>query len=184
MKKSGAIIRRATRDDVAFVAECVLASVDLYDFKEESIEKDIAELVCGREDTLYSYRNAEIAVLDGVPAGCLVSYDGASYLEARRLTFKYFRDAGRSMDESEMETGPGEYYLDSMAVKPEFRGLGIGLELLWNAVRRAQEEGFERITLLVSKDKPELRKYYSRLGFIPKTDIYAFGESFLKMSHE
>lgn len=51
-------IRPAEREDAEFVSQCVLAAVNLYDFINDSIEKDVALLVCGQDDTLYSWRNA------------------------------------------------------------------------------------------------------------------------------
>lgn len=102
------IIRPATIDDVSFVAQCVLASVGLYDFREDSVEKDIAEDACRRDDTLYSWRNARIAAIENTPVGCMVSYSGEYYSDARERTFNLFRDVGRSMDDTEMETGPGD----------------------------------------------------------------------------
>ena len=77
-------IRDARVEDVRLVSDCVLASVDLYDFIHDSVGKDIALAVCGMDDTLYSYRNARVAEVGGMPTGCLVSYDGSIYAEARK----------------------------------------------------------------------------------------------------
>lgn len=174
-------IRAATPDDIAFVAQCVLASVDLYDFQHESIEGAIAMRVCSMDDTLYSWRNARIAVLDGIPAGCLISYDGGTYHENRERTFACFREAGRPMDDSEEETGPGEFYLDSMAIRPEFRGYGIGHRLMQDGISMGQKKGFTRFSLIVECNKPDLRDYYAQLGFKPDKELFAFGEQYLKM---
>ncbi len=175
------LIRQATREDVPFVAQCMLASVDLYDFKHESVENEIALKVCSLDDTLYSWRNARIAEVGEVPAGCLISYDGGTYLENRERTFRYFREAGRSMDDSEEETGPGEFYLDSMAVRPEFRGYGIGHCLIKDAISAGRNLGFSRFSLIAECSKPDLRCYYAELGFKEDREIHAFGEKYLKM---
>lgn len=176
-------IRPATVEDVPFVAQCVLASVDLYDFKEESIENSIAMKVCGMEDTIWSWKNARIATVGGRLAGCLVSYDGAAYPEGRKRTFKLFAEAGRPMDDTETETGPGEYYIDSVAVKPDFRGLGIGRIMLKDGIARAASEGISKVTLLVECSKPSLREYYAAIGFVPEREINAFGDRYLKMAY-
>lgn len=176
------VIRQATPDDIPFVAACVLAAVDLYDFKEESIENGIALTVCSQDDTLYSWRNARIAYVHETAVGCLVSYDGAIYPEGRRRTFKYFEDAGRPMDDTEPETGQGEYYLDSMAIRPAFRGYGIGLYLMKDAIQTARRKGFSKVSLIVELSKPDLREYYAELGFAPDHELYAFGDRYLKMA--
>ena len=174
-------VRQATREDIPFVAQCVLASVDLYDFMEDSIEKDIALKVCSLDDTLYSWRNARIATVEGIAVGCLISYDGGIYPEGRKRTFKYFADAGRPMDNSEAETGPGEYYLDAMAIRPAFRGYGIGHVLMHDALDIAKARGIKKISLIVECSKPELRAYYAQLGFIPERELDAFGKRYLRM---
>ncbi|MDO5442450.1 MAG: GNAT family N-acetyltransferase [Bacteroidia bacterium] len=178
----GVFIRPASIEDVPFVAKCVLASVDLYDFSDDSsIEKGLAEKVCGLEDTLYSYRHARIAEVDGSVAGCIVSYDGAIYAEARKRTFRIFAEAGRAMDDTENETEAGEYYLDSMAILPAYRGGGIGHALMKDAVAEARENGFSRFSLIVECSKPTLQEYYSQLGFKPIKELFAFGDRYLKM---
>lgn len=178
------LLRDAVEDDVRFVADCVLASVDLYDFVNESIEKDIALNVCGMDDTLYSYRNARIATVDGKAVGCLVSYDGAIYDESRAKTFQIFKDAGREMTDTGTETQEGEYYLDSMAILPEYRGFGIGHILLTDGIEKAKEKGIKSVGLIVEKSKPELQKYYSILGFKPVFEMRAFGDVYIKMTLE
>ena len=175
------IIRDAEARDVPFVAKCVLAAVDLYDFKEESIEKDIAERVCAREDTLYTYRHARIAEVDGEVAGCLVSYDGSAYAEARVITFAMFAEAGREIPETVIETGPGEWYLDSMAIAPEFRCFGLGHVLMQDALSMARERGIGKAALLVECSKPALRDYYARIGFEDERIVDAFGDKYIRM---
>ena len=175
------IIRPATIDDVSFVAQCVLASVGLCDFREDSVEKGIAEHACRRDDTMYSWRNARIAAIEGTPVGCIVSYPGEYYLDARERTFKIFRDAGRPMDDTEMETGPGEWYLDSMAIVPAFRGYGIGRLLIYDAIDSAIKNGYQQVALLAECDKPHLCDYYTEMGFMPEREMNAFGERYLKM---
>ena len=104
------MIRQATRNDVPFVAQCILAAVELYDFRNVSVEPDPAIKVCSLDDTLYSWHNARLAVVDGTAVGCLVSYDGAIYQETRKRTFSHFADAGRSMGSPETEPELRDYY--------------------------------------------------------------------------
>lgn len=175
-------IRYATPDDAPFVAGCVLAAVDLYDFRSPSVETDVAEKVCSMDDTLYSYRNARIACVDGTPIGCLVSYDGATYAAAREKTFRIFEEEGHTMPPTEMETGPGEWYLDSMAILPAFRGYGIGLHLMQDTIRLAAKAGARRIALIAEMSKPRLQAYYAELGFRQERELDAFGDKYIRMT--
>ena len=59
----------------------------------------------------------------------------------------------------------GEFYLDSIGVLPQFRGLGIGAMLLCEMTRMAHENGHEHVALIVDEDNPSAEKLYTRLGF-------------------
>jgi ribosomal protein S18 acetylase RimI-like enzyme len=63
------------------------------------------------------------------------------------------------------ERAVGAYYLNIVAVLPEFRGLGLGAALVRHAVSRAVEEGFDRIALATWGDDEHLMTFYRHLGF-------------------
>jgi ribosomal protein S18 acetylase RimI-like enzyme len=65
----------------------------------------------------------------------------------------------------EDETSAGEFYLDSLAVLPCFRGCGVGRALLSTACNRAFAAGHMRVGLIVDFDNPRAEKLYSSLGF-------------------
>lgn len=183
----GMTIRPAVSADVPLVAASVLAAVDLADLSRQVTVENTAEYstaleVCAREDTLFSYRNAVIVCLDGKSIGCLVSYDGALYQKAREITFRMFRERlGNENSSYDVETGPGEYYLDSLAILPEYRGRGIGLQVMQYAIDRAFAQGFRRVTLLTDSNAPHKERYYSNLGFKPLCRLHTFGSEFIKM---
>lgn len=67
---------------------------------------------------LYSARNTTIAELDGKPVGMLTAYDGSRYGTMRQVTMQLVKEhLGTEFPGMEDETVPGEYYLDSLAVK-------------------------------------------------------------------
>jgi ribosomal protein S18 acetylase RimI-like enzyme len=80
-----------------------------------------------------------------------------------------------------METGPGEFYLDSMAILSEYRGAGIGKKLMRDRVDYALSNGFQMVTLLVDKDKPHLQRYYESLGFAFSEEMFVFGSWYRKL---
>ena len=175
------LIRNASEEDIPFVAGCVLAAVGLYDFKTSSVETSTAEQVCGTDETLYSFRNARIATVDGTPIGCLVSYPGTIYESARKFTFSFFEKDGHKVAPTDTECFPDEYYLDSMAILPAFRGYGIGHILMQDGIRIAREKGFKKVSLIVESDRDNLAKYYASLGFAPEREIDAFGDRYTRM---
>ena len=62
------------------------------------------------------------------------------------------------------ETDASEFYLDTLAVLPEYRGRGIAAMLLKGAVDRAAACG-KPAGLLVDKENHRARKLYERVGF-------------------
>ena len=155
------IIRDARPEDAPFLAKCLIAGMHFYDFETEIPEyKDIYfDLVdCEkRTDLLYSYKDSRIAEVDGKVVGSLLSYPGDNYKELRRKSFAVFWPDYIAIDEeSELETGPGEYYLDTLAVLPEYRRRGIAA-------------GYDLITLVVDSNMPDLIRLYESVGFLRMT---------------
>lgn len=95
-----------------------------------------------------------------------------------------------TFSDAEPECEAGEYYLDSLAVHPDFRGMlfdyegsteKLGHILLLDGIRCGQALGFSRTGLIVDVDRPRLHHYYSQLGFRPVRDILFFGHHYTRM---
>lgn len=180
-------IRDATISDAPFLAKCIMAGMHFYDFETDIPEnKDIYDRLVKceqRKDLLYSYARTRVAELNGKTAGSLLSYPGEYYKELRHRTFTELWPEFFKMDQtSEQEADPGEYYLDTLAVLPEFRRQGIGRSLLEDGIRKGQGLGYNRITLVADHGMPHLIRLYESIGF-RKADIrHVFGVEFQRMS--
>lgn len=181
-------IRDATPSDAPFLAKCVMAGLHIYDFESE-IPKDEKKFQLlteceQRGDLLYTYRNSRVAEVDGISVGSILSYPGEFYKELRRRTFSELLSDFATLDtDSEQETGPGEYYLDSMAVLPSYRGRGIGRALMQDSIQHGISLGYHKITLLVDSEIPHLINLYSSIGFTLDGYCHAFGVDFQKMMY-
>ena len=173
-------LRKASPQDARFIAENVLRALHI-DETDDSHLKHLAD-ISRREDTLYSWRNSTIALYDGVPAGLMVAYDGARYRQMRDITFPMIRiyvgDDYHSMDD---EASAGEFYLDSLAVLPACRGLGIGRALLKDGIRKGIGLGFRQIALVADAQMPHLVRLYESIGFRRAERRHAFGVDFQRM---
>lgn len=156
------VIRAAQKKDALQVARIVCMAIG----KDETHELfpmflELAAMECSP----YSYCNALIAEVEGVFAGAIVGYDGARLYELREplylLAEKYL---GKKL-ELEEETTAGEYYLDSLAVLPEFRKLGIARKLLEEFINNALANGHKTVGLLVDYENPSAERLYSSFGF-------------------
>ena len=180
-------LRDATSDDAPFIARVVLAGIDMLDIdavlpdEQRAIYEHLMD-ICRMDDTLYSYLNTRIAEVDGNRVGALVAYDGARYAALRAKTFGLVQQtSGMDLSRNAMETSPGEFYLDSMAVLSDYRGLGIGKMLISDRMDYALRNGFQKGTLLVDKDKPRLQHYYQSLGFVFVEEMFVFGSWYNKL---
>jgi len=180
-------LRPATQSDSLLIARCLLAAMEILDI-DAPVPPDmlasLKNLEASTHDSkrLYSLENCIVAEVDGEPAGCIVSYDGKDYAALRKRTFDIlYEECGLDLRDNPMETVPGEYYLDCMAIKGKFRRMGIGHILMNAAIEKGKGLGIRRFTLLVAKPHGNLESYYSELGFKPKEEMFAFGEYYVKM---
>lgn len=126
------------------------------------------------DDSQYSWRNAFVAVdeeategnVEYAPvAGAIVGYNGA---DLHRLRRRFQEEALKQlqMDYSLMddETEAGEFYLDSLAIYPEYRRRGIARQLLKRATEHAASLNLPA-ALLVDKGNPNAERLYRSVGF-------------------
>lgn len=180
------IIRDARPSDAPFLAKCIMAGMHFYDFETEVPgDDDIYRSLVGserRDDLLYTYRNTRVAELGGSAVGALLSYPGEIYKDLRDKTFaELWPDFFSTHGGSDLETCPGEYYLDSLAVLPSFRGQGIGRALLMDGIQKGIRLGYCKIVLLADADMPDLVRLYGSIGFKPAGYRHAFGVDFQRM---
>lgn len=180
MKEPDIEFRKATADDALFIARGFHMAMLYDDATEERIEL-FARNICVREDVLYSWRNTIIAELDGKPAGMLTSYNGINYHEMRLRTMQLVKQL---MDVEfpgmEDEAVPGEYYLDSLAVMPPYRGRGIGRALLQKGIGEGSALKL-KVTLAVDPINDKAKRLYRSLGFKPSGTLFIFGHDYEKM---
>ena len=180
-------IRNARPSDARFLAQCILAGLHLADFNsrlDDNISGMLDKLTeCeSREDTLCTYSHTRIAEVDGQPAGALLSYPGALYKDLRARTLKaYLPDIYAQFANDDPETDPGEYYLDSLAVHPDFRKQGIGRALMEDAIRMGLNQGFDKIALIVDTNYPHLVRIYESMGFVIADCRHVFGGDYQRM---
>jgi ribosomal protein S18 acetylase RimI-like enzyme len=67
---------------------------------------------------------------------------------------------------SEMEaTAVDSYYINIIAVFPEYRGSGAGFALMQEAERLVRKENLRHLTLSTFENDPSLLRFYRRQGF-------------------
>lgn len=164
----------AKKEDAALIGESIVDAIG-HDIAEglageQHSVSDVAAMFASlaeREDTQYSYKNTLVAVSDNdIPMGVCVAYDGGKLHELREPFFKAaLEHLGVNLKGVEDECDAGEFYIDTLAVKPEFRRRGVACELLKATVERAERETGKPAGLLVDRDNPNARRLYEKVGF-------------------
>lgn len=160
-------IRKATINDIRLIAYAVgnaIGEAVMPMFCGTDWMNTIAE-VASLETSQYSYHNALIAEVEGSPAGVIVAYDGARLEELRSETMRIIRKYKPDFTISEDETEPGEYYIDTLCVLPQYRKMGIATKLIAAIHEKALAEGHAQLGLIVDFDNPTAERLYTKLGF-------------------
>ena len=175
-------IRRATIEDVAYIAEGIYHAFLLEDKALYNQWINILKEVCEQEDTHYSYRNTWIAEVDGERAGMMIAVDGEHYREQRDKMYPQLKGLfdvafGKGWDEMDDEAKAGEFYIDSLAVSLPYRNQGVGTALIEKAKELARELGIAVVTLAVEPEN-RAKKLYQKLGFAYQRKIEIFNEEY------
>ena len=114
-----------------------------------------------------SYKSAVIAESDAMIAGTVIAYlldghdaaDNDDMIEpVRRIVTPLIELAGAAS---------GTWYINVLAVYPEFRGQGVGAALLDHTARAGIDAGAREISLIVEDDNAAV-PLYRRSGFIER----------------
>ena len=118
-----------------------------------------------QEKNQYSYRNTIVYEDESGVIGSINAYDGAKLLELREPFLKYIDETYGFREFLEEETQAGEFYLDTLGVKPGHQGKGIGTSLIKAACDRGKELGHAQAGLLVEDKNQSAKRLYERVGF-------------------
>ncbi len=158
------MIEKCGSEDSELIARAVVMALH-EEFDPEQLWCRMFWNLAARTDSQYSYLNALKAIVpSGEVAGIIVCYDGARLAQLRQALFdEYERLTGRQLGAFADETDAGEWYLDSLAVFPPFRGQGIAKALIEAAVALAPAN--RTPGLLCAKDNAGAKRLYEALGF-------------------
>ncbi len=133
-----------------------------------------------RENTLFSYQNCTLAIVNDTIIGMLVAFpmfvDVAAEPEEDPVLAPY----------SQLEED-NSYYICGVALFPDYRGQGIGTRLMRLAETQAIAQGFTKLSLIVFEQNAKAKHLYDRLGYreidrraiVPHALIHYTGDAIL-----
>ena len=162
--------------DAAFLSWGLNAAADgLMDLMMGKQRDRILSNVCRIPGHDLSLERAAIAETGGQRAGILMDMAAETMVDPfpvirksagfRVLRILFFGVPAMPILRATMRHDPGEWYIQALAVSPDFRGKGIGTQLLSLAEKRAREHGAATLALDVASDNAGGIRLYSRFGF-------------------
>jgi ribosomal protein S18 acetylase RimI-like enzyme len=122
---------------------------------------DVGRRRAAREEGSFSYRNATIIEHGEECAGCLIGYEIPDNPEPLADDIP-----AMFVPLQELENlAPGTWYINVLAVRPQFRNQGLGTKLLALAQEKAQGLGKRGMSVIVSDANLGARRLYERLGY-------------------
>jgi len=162
------MFRPATIDDATVLAELVNYAGEgmplyLWGQMAEPGEAawDVGRRRAAREDGSFSYRNATIIEHAGQCAGCLIGY---AIPDIPQPIPDYMPVMFVPLQELE-NLAPNTWYVNVLAVRPQFRQQGLGTRLLGLADKTARAVGTRGLSVVVSDANMEARRLYERCGY-------------------
>jgi ribosomal protein S18 acetylase RimI-like enzyme len=123
---------------------------------------EVGRARAAREEGGFSYRNATVAEVDGEVAAMLVDYRLDDPYDTGDLSA--LPDVVRPLIELEAKA-PGSWYVNVLAVFPEFRSHGIGARLLAFSEQRARAQGATSMSIIVASENAGAIRLYARSGY-------------------
>ena len=124
------------------------SSINLLEKKAKEAKAFLVHFAA-EDNNQYSYQNCWVAEKENTIIAAANIYDGARLEELRLPVLEYLKNEFGNDINPEDETQEGEYYIDSIGVKPGYRGQGIGSQLLQFLVDEYSGRRGERLGLLV-----------------------------------
>ncbi|WP_088810549.1 MULTISPECIES: GNAT family N-acetyltransferase [Listeria] len=154
--------------------------------KEAKIIETLEEAICV-PDYRYGFNHLHVYDDNGVIAGVVAGYPSEKEPFIDHVWSELAKKHGL-MDQSavfkEKETFSGEWYLDSIVTREDYRGKGIGTALLNELPHFAKADGERKIGLNCDKANPAAKRLYERLGFHTTGEIMLSGHEYEHMQKE
>jgi ribosomal protein S18 acetylase RimI-like enzyme len=160
------MFRAATLDDCYTIAQLFsIASDGVANYIWSTLTADypgltLLEIGAKRytnEESLFSYKNCVLAERDNKTLGMMLTFPIA---ESEEIAASETPEPT-----AEVTTDPGTWYICALAMFPEFRGQGIGTQLLAIAHQQAAQRNIQQLSLLCFEQNTGALKLYQRNGF-------------------
>ncbi|RCX17879.1 ribosomal protein S18 acetylase RimI-like enzyme [Anaerobacterium chartisolvens] len=182
------MIRRAKKTDAPQVAELIYIILDEMDIPmlKAHAKPKVLEFIVRAfkgEASRFSYNNIWVKEIESHAVGMAVVYHGADAGRLDRELSGIIRDTFSLSEDIilDKEAEEEEFYIDSLCVMPEFRGRGIGTELLKSVQAEARDRGLTCLSINVELNNTRAQRLYKGMGYLTEKEIEIAGHSYFHM---
>lgn len=181
------IIKRAKTEDSVKVAELILITAPYFPLLfGENIKEVLQELFLSNNN-LFSLKNVFTIENNKEITGILLGYDWKTKKESNLNTgILLFKKVGFKLlkklvpllkfNSSVGQVNKGDYYISNIAIYSEFRGKGLGRELIKKVEEDAKRKYSKKVVLDVEKENIRAIKFYTELGYIKAKEFTVYLE--------
>jgi len=164
------IIRKGTPKDSEAIAELMFLAMGEFFYsyineEDANKAKQFARYFIEQKENQLSYENCVVAIQDHQIIASLNIYDGGKLKELQQPIVDYIKKHYNPEFVLGDETQAGEYYIDTLAIREDYQGNGLGTEMLKYAIDKYVKEQNSALGLVVDKDNPKAKELYLKLGF-------------------
>lgn len=175
--KSTIVLENAIKEDSRELAKLsIIAGGNFFPFAFGRNAEAILSEGFRTTNTLMSYQKAQVVCVHdeiaGMAAGFTEGEQQAELSETEKLFGKLLGVRGLwvlvvmyFLPDFFGKAQPGEFYLNSIAVFPKYRGQGLGKMLLEAVELKAKEQGFTTISLDVNGENTRAVTFYKQAGY-------------------
>ncbi|KKG12217.1 MULTISPECIES: GNAT family N-acetyltransferase [unclassified Methanosarcina] len=189
-------IRQAKIEDADEAAEliCMAWEECAYVLVGSTNRKAVQEVIkkfYKQPDNILSYQNIDVAEGRNGIAGLVLSFPSDHFPRLNKLLVEKLPKLYKSNATDyrgkvipmlkTKEAEPGEYYIDSLAVYPQYRACGVGSRLLKAATLKSHKLGISRTSLIVKPENTEALKLYKKHGYSVRGKLKQAGTNFVSM---
>ncbi len=119
---------------------------------------DVGQRRYERENSVFSYQNCTVAILEDTLVGMLVAFPMLVDKDAEPETDPVLVPYSKLEEDN-------SYYVCGVAIFSEYRGRGMGTQLMTLAEKHAASQGFSKLSLIVFEQNHGAKRLYDRLGY-------------------
>ncbi|UDM32338.1 GNAT family N-acetyltransferase [Lentilactobacillus laojiaonis] len=165
-------IRDAQQEDAGQIAplmDIIFDEMEL-DVLDDVSEPGLAKVITKAYQTdtyLYDKATTVVAEADGQVVGVAFGYPSENETDINQVLYNLSKQSADFTKPfiADSETNLDEWYLDSIAVDPNYQGHGIGSKLLRAVPNLAKNDHKAVVGLNVDYENPNAKRLYEKMGF-------------------